>query len=88
MSLDGASRLHLYEAEFEGDVMGERRARDVVEELIKRQEGGDGAVLDGLIVEDMVNHGAGPQGCDGLRLILRTIDGDLDPVSFEQLRSA
>ena len=32
----------------------------------------------------MVNHAAGPQGREGLDLILRTIDEDLGPVTLEQ----
>jgi hypothetical protein len=67
--------------------MGERSARDVVEELIARQEADDAPVLDDLVAEDLVNHAAGPQGRQGLRSILQTIDGDLGPVAFEQLRS-
>jgi len=64
--------------------MGARSARDVVEELIARQETGDATFLDDLIAEDMVNHAAGPQGREGLRSILQAIDGDLGPISFEQ----
>jgi len=63
---------------------GERTARDVVEELIRRQEADDATVLDDLIAEDMVNHAAGPQGREGLRRILQTIEHDLGPVTFEQ----
>ena len=64
--------------------MSQRSAREVVEELIRRQEAGDATVLDELVAEDMVNHAAGPQGRDGLRRILETIDHDLGPVTFEQ----
>ena len=64
--------------------MSERSARDTVEEFIRRQEAGDDTVLDDLVAEDMVNHAAGPQGRDGLRRILQTIDHDLGPISFEQ----
>src|SRR3954454_18615322 len=64
--------------------MVERSARDVVEELARRQEANDPTVLDDLVAEDMVNHAAGPQGREGLRQILQTIDHDLGPVSFEQ----
>jgi lactoylglutathione lyase len=59
-------------------------AREVVEELIRRQQAGDERVLDDLVAADLVNHAAGPQGRDGLRRILRIIDDDLGPVSFEQ----
>ena len=61
-----------------------RRARDVVEELFRRQRAADDTVLDDLVAPDMVNHAAGPQGREGLRDILRTIDVDLGPVSLEQ----
>jgi lactoylglutathione lyase len=64
--------------------MAERSARDVVEELVRRQEANDATVLDDLIAEDMVNHAAGPQGRDGLRQILEIIEHDLGPISFEQ----
>ena len=64
--------------------MAERSARDVVEELARRQQVNDATVLDDLIAEDMVNHAAGPQGREGLRQILQTIDRDLGPVSFEE----
>jgi lactoylglutathione lyase len=54
----------------------------VVEEFFRRQIAGDEHVLD-LVAENMVNHAAGPQGREGLRLILDTIrhdfgDGDIE----------
>jgi predicted ester cyclase len=55
----------------------------VVEEMFRRQQAGDPTALD-LVARDMVNHAAGPQGRDGLELILRTIDEDLGPVTVEQ----
>jgi predicted ester cyclase len=64
--------------------MYERPAREVIEELMRRQEAHDETVLDDLVAENMVNHAAGPQGREGLRQILTTIDHDLGPVSFEQ----
>jgi lactoylglutathione lyase len=64
--------------------MSERSARDVIEELTRRQAANDLAGLDDLVAEDMVNHAAGPQGRDGLRQILQTIDHDLGPVSLEE----
>ena len=64
--------------------MTERSAREVVEELFRRQQAGDPSVLDDLVAPDMVNHAAGPQGRDGLRDILATIDADLGPVTLEQ----
>jgi predicted ester cyclase len=74
---------------FVGDVveaghMTQRSARDVVDEMFRRmQEDGD-SVLDDLVATDMVNHAAGPQGREGLKWILRTIDDDLGPVTVEQ----
>lgn len=59
-------------------------AKDVVAELFRRQEAGDETALDDLVDADMVNHAAGPQGRDGLRLILGIIDNDLGPVTVEQ----
>src|SRR5205085_11461767 len=64
--------------------MSSRSARDVVDEMFRRQADGDETVLDDLVARDMVNHAAGPQGREGLRLILRTIDADLGPVTVEQ----
>jgi predicted ester cyclase len=61
-----------------------RSAKDVVEEMFRRQQVGDDAVLDDLVAADMVNHAAGPQGREGLKRILRTIEGDLGPVAVEQ----
>ncbi len=58
-------------------------AKAVVEEMFRRQQGGDPTALD-LVAADMVNHAAGPQGRDGLDLILATIDEDLGPVTLEQ----
>ena len=64
--------------------MSERSAKDVVEEMFRRQQAGDDTALDDLVAADMVNHAAGPQGREGLKLILRTIDNDLGPVTVEQ----
>src|SRR4051794_38147297 len=61
-----------------------RSARDVIEELFGRQRAADDTVLDDLVATDMINHAAGPQGREGLRRILRTIDVDLGPIEFEQ----
>ncbi len=61
-----------------------RTARDVVEELIRRQRLGDDSVLDDLVAPDMVNHAAGPQGREGLKAILRNIEVDLGPTELEQ----
>jgi predicted ester cyclase len=62
----------------------QRSARDVVEELFRRQRAADGTVLDDLVATGMVNHAAGPQGREGLRAILRTIEVDLGPTVLEQ----
>ena len=64
--------------------MSERSAKDVVEEFFRRQQAGDETALDDLVTEDMINHAAGPQGRDGLRLILDAIECDLGPVTAEQ----
>jgi predicted ester cyclase len=60
-----------------------RSARDVVEELFRRQRAGDDTVLNDLVATNMVNHAAGPQGREGLRSILRTIEVDLGPTELE-----
>ena len=63
--------------------MSKGNAKAVVEELFRRLEAGDVDALD-LVAEDMINHAAGPQGREGLNLILNTIDTDLGPVTVEQ----
>jgi lactoylglutathione lyase len=65
--------------------MSGRSARAVIEELFRRQQAGGDVDIDDLVAADMVNHAAGPQGSDGLKSILRTIDEDLGPLTFEQL---
>jgi lactoylglutathione lyase len=64
--------------------MSERSAKDVVAEMFRRQAEGDHTVLDELVAADLVNHAAGPQGREGLKAILRTIEVDLGPVTVEQ----
>lgn len=64
--------------------MTQPSAKDVVLELFRRQGEGDGTALDDLVAVDFVNHAAGPQGREGLRQILRTIDADLGPLTAEQ----
>jgi predicted ester cyclase len=64
--------------------MTERSAKDVIDEMFRRHQAGDDTVLDDLVAEDLVNHAAGPQGREGLKRILRTIDADLGPVTAEQ----
>jgi predicted ester cyclase len=64
--------------------MTERSAKDVIHEMFCRQQAGDVTVLDDFVAPDFVNHAAGPQGREGLKSILRTIDADLGPVTAEQ----
>jgi predicted ester cyclase len=64
--------------------MSQRTAKDVVKELFRRQQASDDTVLDDLVAADLVNHAAGPQGREGLRQILRTIEADLGPTILEQ----
>jgi predicted ester cyclase len=64
--------------------MSERTAKEVVEEMFRRQQAGDETVLDDLVAAEMVNHAAGPQGRNGLKRILGIIDEDLGPVTVEQ----
>ena len=64
--------------------MSGRSAREVVEELLRRQQASEDLVLDDLVAEDMINHAAGPQGRAGLARILSVIDHDLGPVAVEQ----
>ena len=64
--------------------MSESSPKQVVAELLRRQQAGLDAVVDDLVAEDMVNHAAGPQGREGLQRILRTIEDDLGPVTVEQ----
>jgi lactoylglutathione lyase len=64
--------------------MAERGAREIVEEMLRRQQAGDDSFLDELVAVNMINHAAGPQGRSGLARILRTIDHDLGPVTLEQ----
>jgi lactoylglutathione lyase len=64
--------------------VSERSAKDVVEELFRRQRAADDTVLDDLVAAELVNHAAGPQGREGLRQILQTIEADLGPTVLEQ----
>jgi lactoylglutathione lyase len=64
--------------------MSRRGPSAVVEELFRRQQVGGDVEVDDLVAVHLVNHAAGPQGRDGLARILRTIDDDLGPVTFEQ----
>ena len=64
--------------------MSGRSAREVVEELLRRQQASEDLVLDDLVAEDMVNHAVGLQGRSGLARILSIIDHDLGPITVEQ----
>jgi len=65
-----------------------RSARDVVQKLFRRQRTGDDTVLDDLVAHRLVNHAAGPQGREGLRTILRTIEVDLGRPSSSSTTSS
>lgn len=61
---------------------------DVVRALFAVND--DGAVdlsaldrADVFVAEDLINHAAGPQGRDGWKSIVRTIDADLGPITIE-----
>jgi lactoylglutathione lyase len=54
-----------------------RSAVDLVEELWRRPDDGDGPAMDDLVAQDLVNHAAGPQGRAGLRQILQLLAADL-----------
>ena len=64
--------------------MSDRSAKDVVDELFRRQVAGDSTALDELVAEGMINHAAGPQGREGMKRILSIIEDDLGPVAVEQ----
>jgi lactoylglutathione lyase len=53
------------------------RADDVVREFLARAEQRLDSAYD-LVAVDLVQHAAGPQGRDGLRLTLGVVDHDLD----------
>jgi predicted ester cyclase len=57
--------------------MAGRDPKSVVQELFRRRSQGDAGVVDELVAEDMVNHAAGPQGREGWKLILATIEADM-----------
>ena len=63
--------------------MKERTAKEVVEEMYRRQQAGDPAVLDELVAEDFVNHAAGPEGREGLKrtFVPSTMTSDRSPSS-------
>jgi predicted ester cyclase len=50
---------------------------EIVSAFHEALERRDGAAFE-LVAEDLVQHAAGPQGRDGLRQTLATLDGDLD----------
>jgi lactoylglutathione lyase len=80
---DGMTRSDLSDTEAPATVTHPRGAREVVEELFRRQRSADEPVLDDLVAADMVNHAAGLQGRDGLKAILRNIEADLGPTDLE-----
>ena len=80
----GMTRVRLGRPRRAVDRASSRSARDVVDELFRRQQAGDETVLDDLVAADLVNHAAGPQGREGLRQILQTIEADLGPTRLEQ----
>ncbi len=58
--------------------------KTVIEELFRRRASGDDSAIDEYIAEDMINHAAGPQGREGWRLIVQTIENDLgDDIAIE-----
>lgn len=57
---------------------------ELIAELTRGQAAGDLSVLDDIVAPDLVNHAAGPQGREGLRQILETIDHDLGPLTFDE----
>ena len=61
--------------------MTPRRSVSIVQELIERMSRRDPKAIDDLIAEDMDNHAAGPQGREGWRAIMATVEHDLGPVT-------
>ena len=57
--------------------MTAKEPKAVIEELFRRRSENDDSVIDELVAEDMVNHAAGPQGREGWRQIIATIQVDL-----------
>jgi hypothetical protein len=64
--------------------MNERTAKEVVEEMYRRQHSGDPTVLDDLVAELSGESCSGTSRREGLKRILRTIDDDLGPLSVQQ----
>lgn len=60
--------------------------REIVEELFRRRGAGDDTAVDELVAEDMVNHAAGPQGREGWKQIISTIENDLGQIEVEHHR--
>lgn len=57
-----------------------RTAEEIVRELLTRLDSGDESSIDELMAVDMVNHAAAPQGREGWRQIVATIEHDLGPI--------
>jgi predicted ester cyclase len=67
-----------------GDAGRTRRTpKQIVEELFRRLSEGDESAIDELVAADMINHAAGPQGREGWRQILATLDHDLGQTRVE-----
>src|SRR6476659_7662588 len=63
--------------------MDTREPKFVVEELFRRTAARDLHVVDELVAEDMINHAAGPQGREGWKQIIATINTDLGDVTID-----
>lgn len=57
----------------------ERTPKDTVLAFLRLVEAGDAAAFD-LVAPDFVQHAAGPQGREGLRLTAQVLDHDLGPL--------
>jgi len=57
----------------------ERSPKDTVLAFLRRGEAGDPAAFD-LVAPDFVQHAAGPQGREGLRVTAQVLDHDLGPL--------
>lgn len=71
-----------------GSLMRRSAPADIVRAIFNPSEDvrgglGDLSHVDQLIAVDLVNHAAGPQGREGWKALVRAIDSDLGPVSFE-----
>jgi predicted ester cyclase len=60
-----------------------RTPKQIVEDLFRRLSEGDESAIEEFVAEDMINHAAGPQGREGWRQILATLDHDLGQTRIE-----